>query len=227
VRALTAAEVLSTWERSTGHPPLRQALELLAQAAPERSLDEWAELPYGQFCRGLFQLRALMFGPVMPGVVSCPRCGERLEFSFECRLVENGPAAPTGPVRFDFQERAVEMRLPAAADLLEARSADELFSCCTTGAVEPNQALIRAASECVTDADPLSETVLDLVCAACGHPWQAFLDIAGYLRSEIAHEARRLLGEVHTLASAYGWPEDAILALSPPRRGAYLELAEL
>jgi hypothetical protein len=37
--------------------------------------------------------------------------------------------------------------------------------------------------------------------------------------------ARALLAEVHSLARAYGWTEPEILALSPQRRAAYLEMA--
>jgi hypothetical protein len=33
-----------------------------------------------------------------------------------------------------------------------------------------------------------------------------------------------LLAEVHVLAGAYGWSEDAILALSPSRRQHYIAL---
>ena len=208
-----------------GRAPLNQALELLSCASPERLLEEWAALPFGQLCRGLFQLRALMFGPIMPGVVSCPSCGERLEFTFECQSVESAPGPPVEPLRIEYGERVIQMRLPTAGDLLAVRSSGELLSRCANQPVVPDQALIQAASERVAEVDPLSETLLDLVCASCGHPWHAFLDIASYLCSEVAHEVRRLLREVHKLASAYGWREDDILALSPARRRAYLELA--
>jgi hypothetical protein len=33
-----------------------------------------------------------------------------------------------------------------------------------------------------------------------------------------------LMGEVDALARAYGWPEQAILQLSPARRARYLEM---
>ena len=44
------------------------------------------------------------------------------------------------------------------------------------------------------------------------------------LWSEIHAWARQLLRDVHALARAYGWREADILALSPTRRGIYLEL---
>jgi hypothetical protein len=48
-------------------------------------------------------------------------------------------------------------------------------------------------------------------------------DIASFFWTEIAAEAKRLLGEVHILASAYGWREADILSLNPLRRRFYLE----
>lgn len=222
MRTLTAAEVLSVWECSLGRPPLRQALDLLTCSAPEQP---WARLPFGQVCRGLFHLRSLLFGPVMPGIVSCPKCGEQMEFTFECDSIEGAPAEPATLLRIESGERQLEMRLPTAGDLLAVRSGAELLQRCAASSVTADHDLLQAASECVAKADPLSETLLDLVCAACGHPWQAALDIVSYLGREIAYEARRLLSDVHRLASAYGWSESDILAMSPARRRAYLEMA--
>ncbi len=51
------------------------------------------------------------------------------------------------------------------------------------------------------------------------------LDIGRFLWREVSVAARRMLAEVHLLASAYGWAERDILALCPVRRAAYLELA--
>jgi hypothetical protein len=63
-----------------------------------------------------------------------------------------------------------------------------------------------------------------LTCPQCAHQWQAPLDIVSFLWSEVHAWAIRLLREIHELASAYGWSEAEILALSPWRRRAYLEL---
>ena len=49
-------------------------------------------------------------------------------------------------------------------------------------------------------------------------------DILSFFWGEIQICARRLLREVHALASAYGWTESEILSLSTTRRHAYLEM---
>ena len=48
------------------------------------------------------------------------------------------------------------------------------------------------------------------------------LDIGSFVWAEIESRARRVLGEVHALASAYGWSEAETLSLSAVRRASYL-----
>jgi hypothetical protein len=227
MRALTTAEVLSLWERTRGQKPLRQALEWLACAAPERSREEWAAQPVGRVCFALFRLRSMMFGPDMPAIAACPRCEERIEFAFQCQAVLPEPESVGSSARMTIGAggRSMEIRLPSAADLLASSSAEELLERCAGSVVDDASLWLRAASAGVAEADPLAETMLDLTCPSCKHRWQALLDIASYLSEEIAHQARRLLSEVHRLASAYGWGESEILALGPARRRAYLEMA--
>jgi hypothetical protein len=71
----------------------------------------------------------------------------------------------------------------------------------------------------------LTHVAVDLTCPSCQEPWEVTLDIVTYLWDEIAAEARRLIYEVDVLARAYGWREADVLAMTPQRRQAYLELA--
>ena len=75
-------------------------------------------------------------------------------------------------------------------------------------------------------ADPLAETRLTLHCPKCEYDWEATLDIVAFVWAEIEARARRLLLEIHTLASAYGWSETQILALSENRRARYVEMVQ-
>ena len=80
-----------------------------------------------------------------------------------------------------------------------------------------------AAEERLAAADPGAELELALACPSCDHRWTQDLDPVAFLWAEIDGWARRLAGEVHVLAAAYGWGEAEILALSPLRRRLYLE----
>jgi hypothetical protein len=225
MRALSSAEMLSLWDRTRGVRPLCLVLEFLVCAAPERTAEEWWNLPFGQVCEALFGFRSLMFGPAMPGVVSCPHCTARLEFSFACGDLQREKHRP-GPIRISWPGESAKIRLPTPTDLVAARDSRELLSRCASSPLEPSPAAIEAASTGVQEADPMVETMLDLECPSCKFKWQALLDIVSYLSIELSHHARRLLGEIHRLANAYGWSEEAILAMSAGRRRAYLELSE-
>ena len=84
------------------------------------------------------------------------------------------------------------------------------------------QAVIRELAA----GDPQAEVLLSLRCPACEHEWSTPFDILAYLWDEIDDWARRLLSEVHTLASAYGWSERDVLGMSARRRRLYLEMSE-
>ncbi|MER8157839.1 hypothetical protein [Streptomyces sp. NPDC094472] len=82
----------------------------------------------------------------------------------------------------------------------------------------------RKLAEAAERADPAADVTLNVACPECGETTRAELDIASYLWAELDHWARDLLLDVHLLATAYGWSEPQILALSPLRRRYYLEL---
>ncbi|MCX6842246.1 MAG: phage baseplate protein [candidate division WOR-3 bacterium] len=84
---------------------------------------------------------------------------------------------------------------------------------------------VSALAGRMEDLDPMAELAFDLTCPQCGNQWEEVLDPAGFFWAELAMEAQRLLSEVHTLAQAYGWREQDILALGARRRQHYLGLA--
>jgi hypothetical protein len=95
----------------------------------------------------------------------------------------------------------------------EERSADEL-------PVEVvDELMVRMA-----EADPQADVQLAMACPACEHEWLAMFDIESFFWTEIEAWVYRTLRQVHTLASAYGWHEAEILAMSAWRRERYLEM---
>ena len=126
-------------------------------------------------------------------------------------------------------------RLPTSRDL--ARAAHEgdsrlamvrLVESCqiaTGEEVEWGDEEIEEIGEAMASADPLAEIRIELNCSECGYRWDEALDLVSFLWIEIEARAKRLLRDVHALASAYGWSEREILSLSEPRRQLYLEMA--
>jgi hypothetical protein len=84
--------------------------------------------------------------------------------------------------------------------------------------------LAAGLAEAVAAADPLTDVRIALTCVRCGHGWAVGFDPAAFFWTELDALARRLLNDVHRLASAYGWHEADILAMSAARRATYLRM---
>jgi hypothetical protein len=229
MRALSSSEFLGLWERGQRLHPLDRGLLALQAASPGDSWDALAELPLGERNRRLAELRGDCFGPRLEGWVACPECAERLEFDLDG---EHLAAADFGrPVVW----RGQPFRLPCSRDVAcaarhpdPAQAVGVLLERCRLGP-EPGPGMwspeqMDEIGDLMSLADPLAETRLELACSHCGHRWDELLDIAAFLWTEIEAQVRRLLLEVHALASAYGWSEAEILSLGDQRRSLYLEM---
>lgn len=240
MRALLATELLNIWEQGLAQPPLQRALTLLAAACPDISPAELAEFSIGQRDARLLTLREWAFGPQLVSVVTCPDCGERLELTFGVADVRAEPRAePNGPLSLAEDGYEVEARLPNSRDLValadrEAGDAQRfLLERCLLALRRDGEEVsvdqlpsdvVDALVERMAEADPQADIRLALTCPECSHQWHAIFDVVSYFWSEIDTWARRVLQEVHVLASAYGWREADILGVSPWRRQLYLEM---
>jgi hypothetical protein len=237
---LSAAVLLDVWERGQPLPPARQAILLLAAACPEEAPEDLLRLPVGRRDDRLLTLRALTFGETLAGSVRCPHCGELLEFAMPADAVRSAApdTAPDESVVVEEGDYRVRLRLPTTDDLLvllasDAATGEDLLRRCLVDArladvsVEPEQlplSLVAASAEALEAADPQAHVTLALACAACAHRWVSPFDIVSFFWTEIDRWAQRTLRDVHSLASAYGWGESDILALSAWRRASYLSL---
>lgn len=232
--------LIATWERgSLLSQPLR-ALALLAEGGG-RDEQQAAALGVPERDAALLAVRQRSFGSTLQGFAICRSCSERLEFTLSAgdigqRLGNAGQCAASirqGPwslqCRFantgDLEAAASQPELTAARQVLLAR--------CVTAAHEDGRRaqltdlppeLLAVAEQRLAEMHAAAELTLSLTCAACEARQDVVLDLAEFLWAETRHAARRLLAEVHELAWAYGWSESAILAMSQPRRAAYLAL---
>jgi hypothetical protein len=241
MRSPSAPEILDAWERGLPKRPVERGITLLALACPGEGDDALATLPVGDRDRRLLALREAVFGPRLWGLVRCASCGEQLELELGVREVLTPPPLAEAPLVLSGEDHEVLLRLPDSRDLLACAEAEPgeaasvLLRRCvvwarlndqpvTADALPP--ALVEAAGRLLGEADPQVDLRFAMTCIVCGHAWQAPFDAAAYLWAEIASWAERMLREVHALASAYGWTEHDILALSPLRRERYLRMLE-
>lgn len=242
MRALSAAELLSVWERGQSQPPVEKALALLTFACDGTPPEELALWSIGRRDDHLLTLREWAFGPRLQSIADCPACAARLELEFGVADIRVVPAdSAVKELTLSVAGHEIHFRLPNSADLAGLSATEDtaanqlrLIERCVLSARRDEREVraddlpaqvVSALAQRMAEADPQADVQLTLRCPACRHAWKAAFDIVSFFWSEISAWATRLLREIHLLASAYGWSEAEILALSPRRRQAYLEMA--
>jgi len=234
--AISAPQLISIWETGINQHPLERPITMLTltSSAPGETLEK---LSIGQRNAELIQLRKTIFGQSLVCVVACPFCQESLEFTLNLNELEQSHStAATQSIKIN--EFEIIFRSITTADLLAIRNCHEIaqatrqllqqcvLNCCQSQQVIPLKQLpdsvVDALAKEMSACDPQAELLLNLACTVCEEKWQAPLDIATIIWEEIQQKALQLLNEVHQLASAYGWLEQDILALTPQRRQFYL-----
>lgn len=243
MEALSCVELLDLWDRGMDQAPVERALCMLAAACRDVPPDALAGFDIGRRDALLLALRERTFGSKLSSVANCAHCGERLELSFD---IDDLRAAPTPPATADvlaLDGYEARFRPPDSRDLAAiGEQADEaaqrlaLIARCVVEVRRDGElvsvdhlpaSMIDAIEEGIGRAAPQADFQIDIACPCCGHRWKCVFDIVSYFWREIDAWAVRILREVHVLASAYGWRERDILALSPARRQCYLDMVSV
>jgi hypothetical protein len=238
MHTLSASELLMVWERGRDQQPFQRAVALLAAANPELTPTALAELSIGERDAALLTLREWTFGPRVASIADCPSCGTCLDLAFDIADIRTEERSPPETVALSVAGYELRFRLPTSADIaaLAAEQGNQRQHLLRRCLIEVRHAgadcdgdqlpqkVEAALLEHMAAADPQADVQLALTCPNCSQHWQAPFDIVSFFWSEIDVWAYATLREIHTLASAYGWREADILALSPRRRRIYLEL---
>ncbi|MFD7964622.1 hypothetical protein ACFV5J_27875 [Streptomyces zaomyceticus] len=246
MRVLPAGEVLRLWDECQNASPNGRALALAAAVDGGIGSAELADRPVGRVTALLLRLRTALAGPEMYAVVTCPDCGQAVEFqaatgpllALEDKVVDSPPPLLHGG-------HEVTWRSPSYGDLLAVaeqpgaadpdRGAALLLDRCVlrvrheegtapVTAADLPETVREALSEAMSTADPLADVLVDLRCPDCGSEFTAGFDAAAFVWAEVEARARHLLLDIDALARSYGWSESDVLALSEPRRAAYLRI---
>ena len=222
---VTELALLSAWESGYGRPAPDRAVTLAA-AVSGLPADHVADLALGACDRLLLQLREQCFGTRLEGLARCPRCGTELDVGLDVdELRADGTDDADGGRTVEVAGRIVTLRTLTSRDVgCCAGDRDRLLAQCLVDEPEPPAPEVLDAVEARLDAlDPQAARTIDLDCPACGESWGAPVDVTEFVWSEVDRFARRLLSDIHTLATAYGWREADVLAISPARRRFYLQ----
>ncbi|MFM0053353.1 hypothetical protein [Caballeronia grimmiae] len=224
-------DVLALWERAAAAPPAAREDALLGAAAPGSLSARNA---------AMLALRARLFGATQRLVATCPACAAQLEFEIDCdalsRSLLPSPDA-VGVHELRCGGYRIAYRVPEISDWRAAAKSDDfamtllrrsVVQCELDGIAHTVDGLPDEVTNALSDAlealEPGTHVEFELRCVDCGAPWNAPMDCAAVLYGEVRARAEALLVEVDALARAYGWSEAQVLALSPTRRSAYLQL---
>jgi hypothetical protein len=228
------ATVLDLWEAGLPRTPAARAV-LLLEAAGEADAGGWA------VGRSHLALLAAYCdtGRGLEALADCPECGAALDVAVDPGALTGGGAES---VTVADGEYAVTARPPTLGDLEGLSPTDymeslrrQLLARCVVEATVSGEAVptdelpghvVDRVEAALDEADPAADLQLALACPECEATWSDSLDPLVFAWSAVEGAARRLATDVHTLAHAYGWSEQEILALSPFRRHLYLSAVQ-
>jgi hypothetical protein len=180
-----------------------------------------------------FLLAALyrgLWGDRIVSSLACRECDALYDLSFELSVLQRQLLEETASVRIEEARQLSDdsdrrYRLPSAED--EERAARmgpkcgvERLLAQITGEEGGDAGSIGRRLEALA---PLIDVDLDTTCAECGQAQSARFDIQSFVLQRMLDEREGVLGEVHALASGYGWSLREIVSLPRSLRLALVE----
>ncbi len=238
MQPLSSSDLVRAWEAGARRHPVDRGVLLLSLLHPDQPLDAVWQWTVGHRNRQLLAFYQQTAGTQMDCMATCRECGQVNEFSVQVHDITFEPPEETVGTWQD-GELAIWFRQPNNLDLVSAAMEQDLDKArrllaqrCITRARHrdrdidasrlPDPAIV-AVGEAIRDQDPQVDLHFDIICAACNSTSSILFDVMAFVWLEINRFAQRTLHEVHLLATAYGWSEADILAMSPPRRQFYLD----
>lgn len=221
-------------------PTLLAAVELARRVATavDGSRLDWTALPAADLEAATLLIRRAWLGDAMhtEAICAAPDCRAPIDVSFSIGryMAHHRPRRPRGAVSardggwYILEGADLRFRVPSVGDLLEAMTTDSpalaLSERCVKG--DLSGPLARRVSRVLDALAPRLESRIGGTCPECGHAVAFDFDPTSYVVRELREVFAWIHSDMHTLAYAYGWSEEAILALPRGRRRHYATLIE-
>ena len=225
-------ELLERWEAAAALPPAARVIALVP-LDPGPTGDP-LDLPVAVTAGRAAQAFREAFGPSVAGVAACDRCGETLDVDVPLDSVPGPPRRDSAVVTV--AGRPWLVRCPTGRDLLAASAGPDplraLLARCVQDAdgrpADPDllsPATLVAVDAAAEDLAGAASVVLRSACPTCAAELVVAVDVGELLWQRVRQAVPEVLREVAVLASAFGWAEADLLAMTATRRHAYLVLA--
>jgi hypothetical protein len=203
---------------------------------------DWSGLPVTDLAAAALLIRHRWLGDGIRTEVTCPHpdCRELIDVGFSTAdylrhhrpRLSRGVLQATEPGWFTLAGETVRFRVPTVADLLEVGAGtlagdDAVANLLTrrcVAAAEISRALARRLDRAFSGVAPSLDDLVGGSCPECGHAVTLRFEPLAYTLAELRDAFSGIYLQTHALASAYGWPEEAILALPRSRRIRYASI---
>jgi len=171
-----------------------------------------------------------LWGDRVVSTLDCAACGAPYDLAFELSALQQSleagrEAAAVVEPRVLETSAGFRLRLPDAAEEDEAAQLGPALgrarlAAAVAGPEGADDPQLEPRLEALA---PLIDVDVEAPCAECGHPALARFDVQSFVLQRLLDEREGLLGEIHTLAGAYGWSLTEILGLPRSLRRAMTE----
>jgi hypothetical protein len=228
-RQVATARLIDAWDAGLAQHPVDRVLTI-AGCYTDRDRRALAALSIGERDALLLRIHRLIVGDRLSGVCACSSCAERNEFDLDASALPDPSPPHDGVVTVTVGERSLRARLPNSFDLAAVVDAPDedaatriIVRRCLLDETLLDDDVVGAVDRAMEQVEGVAALDIAFACSACGAENRAPLDIAGFLWLELSERVQGVIADVELLASAYGWSEADILAMSDRRRALYAE----
>src|SRR5262245_43869413 len=122
--ALSAADILATWERAANAHPVDRSLAILATWRPDLSHEAIVTMSLGGRDALLIRARQATFGDSLAARSSCPSCHETIEFDLSCSALRVEACVTSSEIDLEAEGVQLRARLLDSSDLASIAGCD-------------------------------------------------------------------------------------------------------
>jgi hypothetical protein len=230
-RAATGEDDLVLAECAPGLAGARAYVARVVVGADDEPVDAGA-LPVGDLDLVVVAHRRESRGDTLVAEGTCAHCGAPLDVSFSLAAYadHHRPRVPRGARPVEDEpgwwrlKAGGDVRVPTVDDVLAAAAANrpraELLARCWRGPT----AKARSAEHAMSTLGPTLRADVAGTCLECGREVLLDVDARDLCLTELRFLAGTVYGDIHVIATAYGWAAGEILHLPTVRRRRFADL---
>jgi hypothetical protein len=235
LREPTGEEELLVLESAGPAAATTLALATRFATDPARRSIDWPALAAVDLSAAALLIRSMWLGNMIRTEALCPAtgCDEPIDVAFNipAYLEHHQPRRYRGVSEdetgwFVLAGTATRFRIPTIADLLESLNGGGAATMVERCVQPPDPAahVARRIDRALEALAPRLDGELSGTCPACARSVDLRFEPMSYVLEELRDASNDLFAQVHELALAYHWSEDAILALGRRRRQSYVAM---